>query len=558
MLWTHGIVIAADKRALSLRVKDFATARKKSLDIAYNLLTQHPAATTTNNHGGGGARGDASRGVGVGASARPSVSAMLLQHMPRLRTRVQPAGIPIAAFRKLLHELGDYGHSSSQALDLEAAVAALDTDGDGFVSRLEFRELCERLPLSQHEAALRTRRHSASTYSPRLAVKDDQRTCTMRLCPGWVGGPTFRSLRWLVHSQYFERCMYGLICLNTLVIFAELRFEYEPEEHGWFFVSWWEAVELCFTLLYNAEMAAKMIVHGFKRYWRSWRNTFDGTISLGSLATELVLVVPWIYNDPALIRFIMFARFLRILRLLNSLPQFHNIFATFCELVPAFSRLVSVLFLIMCAFGQVAIPAFGGKIYEGAHALNGTTFAESKYFANNFNDFGSAMVTLFELLLVNNWFVIMDAGVAVSGSEWARLFFILYYVVAVVVVFNLVVAHVLEQYKQQVKWSLAALEAEFGPEEVLRAQEVFEAADTDGSGKVNAKELRELLKKLGQTPSEAEVEEMIAEIDGDNDGVLSEQEFIMLLSHRSTNRYMALLRQHGGAVAGGLGGGLQS
>jgi hypothetical protein len=61
-----------------------------------------------------------------------------------------------------------------------------------------------------------------------------------------------------------------------------------------------------------------------------------------------------------------------------------TILAAFIELVPAFSRLVGVLFLIMCTFGQVAIPAFGGKIYPEAPALNGTAFLSNNYCANNF------------------------------------------------------------------------------------------------------------------------------------------------------------------------------
>lgn len=58
--------------------------------------------------------------------------------------------------------------------------------------------------------------------------------------------------------------------------------------------------------------------------------------------------------------------------------------------------------------GQIAISFFGGDVYESNPDLANSTFAESNYFANNFNDFGSSMMTLFMLLIVNNWFVIMD------------------------------------------------------------------------------------------------------------------------------------------------------
>ena len=39
---------------------------------------------------------------------------------------------------------------------------------------------------------------------------------------------------------------------------------------------------------------------------------------------------------------------------------------------------------------------------------NTTAYGAAGYYANSFNDMGSAWVTCFELLIVNNWFVICD------------------------------------------------------------------------------------------------------------------------------------------------------
>ena len=127
-----------------------------------------------------------------------------------------------------------------------------------------------------------------------------------------------------------------------------------------------------------------------------------------------------------------------------------------------FETQVSVLFLIMCAFAQIGIPIFGGLIYETNPALNNTQFAASKYYANNMNDFASAMVTMFELLIVNNWFVLMDGYVAACDSQFARIFFVAYYVVCPMVLFNLVISYVLEKHEEQLQWSRAASEVDFG------------------------------------------------------------------------------------------------
>ena len=53
------------------------------------------------------------------------------------------------------------------------------------------------------------------------------------------------------------------------------------------------------------------------------------------------------------------------------------------------------------------------------------------------HDCNHSYVTLFELMVVNNWHVIMNGFVAVT-SEWSRLFFMLFYLVTVVRGYNIV------------------------------------------------------------------------------------------------------------------------
>ena len=73
---------------------------------------------------------------------------------------------------------------------------------------------------------------------------------------------------------------------------------------------------------------------------------------------------------------------------------------------------------------MVALPS-AEPCEPPAQQLN-TSFDASNYYANNFNDFPSAMMTLFDLLIVNNWFIIVDGVVASSGWPEARIFFLAY------------------------------------------------------------------------------------------------------------------------------------
>ena len=57
----------------------------------------------------------------------------------------------------------------------------------------------------------------------------------------------------------------------------------------------------------------------------------------------------------------------------------------------------------------------------------------------------SAGVTLFELTVVNNWFIIMEGHTIVSGTEMARAFFMIFYIFSMVVM-TIIVAFILEAF----------------------------------------------------------------------------------------------------------------
>eukprot|EP01051_Picozoa_sp_SAG22_P006547 SAG22_NODE_432_length_10559_cov_29.404225_11_plen_122_part_00 len=91
--------------------------------------------------------------------------------------------------------------------------------------------------------------------------------------------------------------------------------------------------------------------------------------------------------------------------------------------------------------------------HAGNPALDELPFGAADYYAINFNDFGSAMVFLFQLLIVNNWQVFMQALVEATNT-WAHAYCISFYIIGVVVTFNLVVAHVLAVFLEEVQVGL--------------------------------------------------------------------------------------------------------
>jgi hypothetical protein len=65
------------------------------------------------------------------------------------------------------------------------------------------------------------------------------------------------------------------------------------------------------------------------------------------------------------------------------------------------------------------------------------------------------------------------------------------------------------------------------PEKELR--DAFAVFDTDGSGSIDRKELKRLMKMLGQALSKAELDAMIDEVDTNGDGEISFAEFTAMV-----------------------------
>ena len=59
--------------------------------------------------------------------------------------------------------------------------------------------------------------------------------------------------------------------------------------------------------------------------------------------------------------------------------------------------------------------------------------------------------------------------------------------------------------------------------------EAFTLFDKDGDGKISKTELGEILKKLGQNPTEMDLDDMMHEVDIDKNGSIEFEEFVKLM-----------------------------
>jgi centrin-1 len=77
---------------------------------------------------------------------------------------------------------------------------------------------------------------------------------------------------------------------------------------------------------------------------------------------------------------------------------------------------------------------------------------------------------------------------------------------------------------------------ELTEEQKQEIKEAFDLFDTDGSGTIDAKELKVAMRALGFEPKKEEIRKMIADVDKDGSGVIDFPEFLDMMTSKMAER----------------------
>ncbi|KAH9406188.1 Two pore calcium channel protein 1 [Tyrophagus putrescentiae] len=261
-------------------------------------------------------------------------------------------------------------------------------------------------------------------------------------------------LRWLyllVTHRLFTTASYLVIVLATAYQLLDAVFGQERWEADLGLPVSTALICALFIGVYSAEVALKLLALGPAEYFRHRWNVFDLAVTAVSLVTFMLA---------------------RLQVTTSNVPRYRDILGPFAFII--FKRFTSVMLVVLIVyyfFAIIAMELFGG--YELRDCCRNSTieayYQEGSglfYYLNNFNDLASSYVTLFELMVVNNWPITMKAYVLVSGRQLASLFFMVFFMISLLVI-TIVIAFVIDTIQFQIKYK-----ARFGAETLKAKIEV--------------------------------------------------------------------------------------
>jgi len=138
-------------------------------------------------------------------------------------------------------------------------------------------------------------------------------------------------------------------------------------------------------------------------------------------------------------------RNLRLLSLFWELQDFRKITETFKRFSMPFLTIMFSLYSVMFFFAVIGEFFFSGLITISS-VKNADIEASKMYFLINFNDLYASMITLFHILVVNNWNETTEMYCVVGQSTWPRMYFTTFWIICTLIMLNIVVSFVLEIY----------------------------------------------------------------------------------------------------------------
>uniref|UniRef100_A0A672KPN2 Two pore channel protein 2 n=1 Tax=Sinocyclocheilus grahami TaxID=75366 RepID=A0A672KPN2_SINGR len=257
----------------------------------------------------------------------------------------------------------------------------------------------------------------------------------------------------------------NVICICTILV---LNSEKSASEKNNFYM---EILNCIFILYYLIEMLLKIVAFGWRGYLSYRNNIFDGFLTVLLLAIQIAIFI----TDPVpqhvmalweMVRLVNMLIVFRFLRIIPEIKLMAVVASTLVDLVKNLRAFAGILLVVYYVFAVLGTWLFQGAITPpsnmslisdsstenktgGPFSMDCGTFEQLEYWPNNFDDFASSLVLLYNIMVVNNWHVFTDAYTRYT-TEWSLVYFVAWWLTSSVMWVNLFVALILENFTY--KW----------------------------------------------------------------------------------------------------------
>ena len=263
-------------------------------------------------------------------------------------------------------------------------------------------------------------------------------------------------LQKLIRHNFFQ---YFTICatvIHVLALTVEMEIDYiNVMEHSNSPLSY---INFIFFFYYIFEQSLKLIGLGFKVYFKSFANIFEGLVTAAIVITEIILLAGYghpfhqLYqSEPSgysvLIRLMNLFIVFRLLRIIPQFTSVSFVFGTMIEILKNLRAFAGVIIVIYYLFALLGMLIFGGNtnLEESVRANSCGSYENLQYYSYNFHDFAASLVLLWNIMVVNNWYVFLDAF-TFATDKWSQLYFIAWWLVSVIITVNVFISLVIEVF----------------------------------------------------------------------------------------------------------------
>ncbi|XP_069482586.1 sodium channel protein 1 brain-like [Ambystoma mexicanum] len=247
---------------------------------------------------------------------------------------------------------------------------------------------------------------------------------------------------WLVHSKHFE------VFTNCLIIANTLAMAFDHNNISLFYSNILNWISIIFTVLFTIETTLKLI--GLRRYYftQAW-NIFDIVIiALSIVGFVLESMADKINFSLTILRVFRVARLGRLILLIRSIRGIRNLLFTLIISIPALFNIALLLLMVICIYAILAMNLFSG--------LPRTDIITEMV---NFETFKNSVILLFRLATAAGWNEILEQLLQsqVQQPIVCILFMLTYVLITFIVIINMYVAVILENFNEVQEQELSGL-----------------------------------------------------------------------------------------------------